>query len=198
MPLGGIALKRLLIAAGCVALLAACNQKPAEPVAKYNIDALPLPEFMDHVVDPAAFAYWKGSGTEETAQGTKQLAPTTDEGWEALESAAASLIEAGNALQLPGRPREPIQIPGHAPYPRGDFDKFAQQLTAEAVLAKAAAEKHDSKGVYDEGAKIYLICTACHKEYILANNIAAPGSTLPDWPADVKAKQEALKRSHGG
>jgi hypothetical protein len=189
-------LKRLVTFAACAAVLAACSpQKPATPAAtggeaKFNTEALSLPEFMDHVVDPASFAYWKGSGTEVTAKGDKDLTPTTDQGWEDMESAAAVLIEAGNALQLPGRPRPPIQIPGKPMMPAGDFDKFAQQLTAEAILAKAAAEKHDKAGVYAEGAKIYLICTACHKEYILANNVAATGAPLPDWPSDVKAKQQ--------
>jgi len=189
-------LKRLFAAAACVALLAACNQKPAEPVAKYNIDTLPVPEFMGHVVDPAAFAYWKGSGTEETIEGTKSLAPTTEEGWEALESAAAALIEAGNDLQLPGRPRE---VPKYAP--KENWMKWSQALTAEAVLAKAVAEKHDADGVYKEGAKLYEICTACHKEYIIDPMLRAggrpTGTPLPDWPADVKAKQEQLERSHG-
>ena len=177
-------MKRLVTLAACAALLAACSpQKPASP-AKFNIEALPMPEFMGHVVDPASFAYWKGSGTEETATGIKQLAPTTDEGWEAMENAAGVLIEAGNALQLPGRARAP----------EADWYKFAQQLTAEAVLAKAAAEKHDEKGVYDEGAKLYLICTACHKEYIIDPMLKAggrPQGKLPDWPADVKAKQQS-------
>lgn len=180
-------MKRLLTFAACAALLAACSpQKPAAPasLAKYNTDALPLAEFMGHVVDPASFAYWKGSGTDETAKGTVDLTPTTDEGWENMESAAAVLIEAGNAMQLPGRPRAP----------EADFDKFAQQLTAEAILAKAAAEKHDKAGVYAEGAKLYLICTACHKEYVIDPGIKAngpaKGNPLPDWPADVKAKQQ--------
>jgi hypothetical protein len=187
-------LKRLLIAAGCVALLAACNQQPAEPVAKYNVSALPIPEYMAHVVDPASFAYWKGSGTEETAEGTKQLAPTTDEGWEALESAAAALIEAGNALQLPGRPME---IPKYAP--KEKWLGYAQQLTAEAIVAKAAAEKHDANGVYVEGAKLYQICTACHKDYKIDPMLRAGGrpvgTPLPEWPADVKAAQEKFDRS---
>jgi hypothetical protein len=183
-------LKRLTALAACavlpLSLMLACSpQKPATPAsqAKYNVDALDMKEFMGHVVDPASFAYWKGSGTEETGQGTKDLTPTTVEGWEAMETAAAVLIEAGNALQLPGRPRAP----------EADFDKFAQQLTAEAILAKAAAEKHDKQGVYDEGAKVYLICTACHKEYVIDPGIKAngpaQGNPLPDWPADIKAKQ---------
>ena len=187
-------MKRLFAAAACMALLAACTQKPAEPVAKYNIETLPIPELMGHVVDPASFAYWKGSGTEETAEGTKQLAPTTNEGWENLESAAAVLIEAGNMLQLPGRPRD---IPKYAP--KAKWMAYAQQLSAEAVLAKAVAEKHDANGVYVEGAKIYAICTACHKDYIIDPMLRAGGrpvgTPLPDWPADVKAAQERFDRS---
>ena len=180
-------MKRLVTFAACAALLAACSpQKPASP-AKYNVDALPMPEFMGHVVAPASIAYWKGSGTEETATGVKELAPTTDEGWEAMETAAAVLIEAGNALQLPGRARAP----------EADWYRFAQQLTAEAVLAKDAAGKHDKNGVYVEGAKLYQICTACHKEYVIDPGIKAngpaQGAPLPDWPADVKAKQQAFK-----
>jgi len=189
-------LKRLLIAAGCVALLAACNQKPAEPQPKFDTSSLDIPEFMDHVVDPASFAYWKGSGTEETAQGAKSLTPTTEEGWTALESAAAALIEAGNDLQLPGRPRE---IPKYAP--KADWLKWSQALTAEGVLAKAAAEKHDGNGVYVEGAKIYQICTSCHEEYKIQPDIRAngpaKGNPLPDWPADVKAKQQAYHAKGG-
>jgi hypothetical protein len=190
---GEATLKRLITFAACAALLAACQpQKAAQPTAtaqaggaKYNIDALPMPEFMGHVVDPASFAYWKGSGTEETAKGTKDLSPTTDEGWESMETAAAVLIEAGNALQLPGRERP------------GNWYKYAQQLTAEAVLAKEAAGKHDKAATYSEGAKVYLICTACHKEYVIDPGIKAngpaKGNPLPDWPADVKAKQEKYK-----
>jgi hypothetical protein len=178
--------------AACAALLTACSpQKPAAPVegaTKYNVD-LQMPEFMGHVVDPAAFAYWKGSGTEITAKGDKDLTPTTEEGWEGLETAAAVLIEAGNALQLPGRPRDPA----------GHWNQYAQQLTAQAVLAKQAAFKHDKQGVFVEGAKIYQVCTACHKEYVIDPGIKAngpaKGDPLPDWPADVAAKQKAYKPS---
>jgi hypothetical protein len=189
---GGKTLKRLITFAACAALLTACSpQKPAETAAaggvKFNTAALDMKEFMGHVVDPASFAYWKGSGTEETAKGTRDLSPTTEEGWEQMETAAAVLIEAGNALQLPGRARAP----------EADWYKFSQQLTAEAILAKAAAGKHDKAATYAEGAKVYLICTACHKEYVIDPGIKAngpaQGNPLPDWPADIKAKQQKFK-----
>jgi hypothetical protein len=176
----------ITLLAGAVALAACSPQKPAAPQApaatpaKYNTN-LPMDELMGHVVDPASFTYWKGSGTEVTAKGAHDLAPTTEEGWESLENGAATLIEAGNLLQMPGRPRAP----------EADWNRFAQQLTDTAVAAKAAAEKHDAKGVFDEGAKLYQVCTACHQEYViqpqLKANGPAKGAPLPDWPPDVKA-----------
>jgi hypothetical protein len=134
------------------------------------------------VVDPAAFAYWKGSGTEVTAKGERDLSPTTEEGWEALESAAATLAEAGNMMQLPGRARAP----------EADWYRHAQTLTARAIAAKAAAAKHDKQAVFQAGASLYEECTACHQEYVIQPQLKAngpsKGAPLPDWPADIKAK----------
>ena len=170
------------------ALIAACSpQKPAAGRAaaagQPRFDtSLAMNEFMGHVVDPAAFAYWRGSGTEITSKGEKDLSPTTEEGWESLESAAAALIEAGNALQLPGRARPP----------EADWYRHAQTLTARAVVAKAAAEKHDKQAVFKAGADLYEECTACHQEYViqpqLKANGPAQGAPLPDFPPDIKAK----------
>lgn len=179
-----------IVAASAAALLAACSpqKQAAAPIAapapvKFNT-SLPVDELMAHVIDPASFVYWKGAGVEVTTKGERSLAPTTEAGWEALESGAATLIEAGNMLQLPGRPRAP----------EADWNKYAQQLTDLAIVGKAAAMKHDAKGVYDDGAKIYQVCTACHEEYViqpqLKANGPAKGNPLPDWPADVKAKQQ--------
>lgn len=192
-------MKRFFVAAACVALLCGCQKtsqtgsqsSAAQP--KFNTE-LPVDELMAHVVDPASFVYWKGAGTEETAKGTKDLAPTTDEGWEALESGAATLIEAGNMLQLPGRPK--------AHTSDADWNAYAQQLTNLAIPAKAAAEKHDAKGVYKLGAEIYQVCTACHEEYVIQPQIKAhgpaQGTPLPDWPADAKAKTAKYAAEHGG
>jgi hypothetical protein len=158
--------------------VAACA-KPAKapPPAQVQYDTrLPMDELMGHVVDPAAFTYWKGAGTEVTEKGERDLSPTTTEGWETLESGAAALIEAGNLLQLPGRARAP----------EADWNRYARELTARAIVAKAAAEKHDKRGVFDAGAAIYQVCTACHKQYVIDPQLAAHGPAeglpLPPWP----------------
>lgn len=193
-------MKAYVTVAACAALLAACSPpKKAEPVtavaaaAKFNTD-LTMEEFMGHVVDPAAFAYWAGSGTEETAKGVRDLSPTTDEGWEKLENAAAIVAEAGNLMQLPGRER---RLPG---VPDSDWYKHAQDLTRVAMIAKAAAEKHDKDAVFKAGADLYSECTACHEKYVIQPQLQANGrpqaAPLPNWPADVKAKQESYAGKH--
>lgn len=184
-----MSLKRLFAFAACAALLAACNQKPAEPAPKFNTQALDLKAFMANVVDPNSDALWAASGTEETAAGVKDNTPTTEAGWAAMQSQAAVLIEAGNALQLPGRARAP----------EADFYKYAQQLTAEAILVKAAVDKRDKDAIYTEGAKLYSVCTACHAEFLIGPMLKAggrPAGTLPPWPADLVAKQKEYLAAH--
>ncbi|RAK53827.1 hypothetical protein DJ017_04420 [Phenylobacterium soli] len=179
----------MLACLSAAVLMAACSQpKPAAKAeagaAKFNT-SLPMDEFMGHVVDPASFQYWEGSGTEVTAKGEKDLSPTTEEGWTKLENAAATLIEAGNAMQLPGRARAP----------EADWYRHSQVLIERAVAAKAAAEKHDKEAVFKAGAALYEECTACHEQYViqpeLKANGPAKGDPLPPLPADIQAKVAA-------
>ena len=176
-------LKHLLTLAACAVALTACSPgKPGAPAgpkvsaaAKFNTD-LSMAEFMGHFVDPAAFMYWKASGTEITEAGEKDLSPTTDEGWDVPVTGATMLMEAGNALQLPGRVRAP----------EADWIRYSQLLTERAAAARAAAEKHDKKGVFDEGGKVYEVCVASHEQFIiqpeLKANGPAKGDPLPSVP----------------
>lgn len=175
--------KSLFAVAACAALLTACSPgKPAAPKAgepKFNTDT-PMTEFMGHFVDPAAFMYWKGSGYEITEAGERDLSPTTDEGWDVLVTGATMLVEAGNILQMPGRTRAP----------EADWNKYAQLLTERALIARAAAEKHDKKAVFDEGGKVYEVCVACHEQFVIQPDIKAngpaKGDPLPPIPDQKK------------
>ena len=167
-------LKRLVTLVALAALLTACQpQKAAAPktsaTAKFNTD-LPMTEFMGHFVDPAAFMYWKGSGTRIDATGEHDLSPTTDEGWDVLVSGATMLVEAGNILQMDGRRRAP----------EADWNKYAQMLTERALIARAAAEKHDKQAVFDEGGRVYEVCVACHEQFIIAVEAKAGGAAKAD------------------
>jgi hypothetical protein len=180
-------MRRLLILAAAAAALAACSpQKPAAPKAqatpvKYNTD-IPMNEIMGDIIDPAAWTYWRASGTEVTAKGERDLSPTKDDDWIPVENAAGVLVEAGNLLQLPGRARPP----------EAEWNRYAQQLTERAMAARVAAEKHDKKGVFDEGGRVYEVCTACHEKYVIQPELksegGAPAAALPALPADVANK----------
>jgi hypothetical protein len=184
-------LRKFVPVVALAALVAACSpQKPAAPKAgeatagaKFNTD-LPMTEFMGHFVDPAAFMYWKGSGTMIDEKGEHDLSPTTDEGWDVLVSGATMLMEAGNSLQLSG----------YARAPQADWNRYAQMLTERAAAARAAAEKHDKNGTFEEGAKVYEVCVACHEQFVIQPMIKAEGPAkgdpLPKLPSGaVKSRK---------
>lgn len=167
-------MKRLVTLAALAALLGACQpQNAAAPkasaAAKFNTD-LPMTEVMGHVVDPAAFLYWNNSGSVITAEGEKDRYPTTDEGWDVLVTGASTLVEAGNMLQLPHHVREPA----------ADWNRHAQMLSARAMTARAAAEKHDKQAVFDEGGRLYEACVACHEQFIIEPELKANGPAKAD------------------
>jgi hypothetical protein len=146
---------RYLSVAACLLALGACSPKGEQPAYNTQTD---MAELMIHVIDPAAFAFWRGSGTEYTEQGERDLSPTTPEGWKTVEDGAATVAEAGNLLMLPGRPREPV----------ADWNRYARDMTARALEAKDAAMRMDKQAVFDTGGRLYETCVACHEKFVIA------------------------------
>ena len=175
-------MKKFLVLAVCAAALSSCQQQtPAAKAlsqAKFNSE-LPMTEFMGHFVDPAAFLYWNNSGSEITAEGEKERYPTTDEGWDVLVTGAITLVEAGNALQLPSRVREPV----------AEWNKYAQLMSERAMIARAAAEKHDKQAVFDAGGRLYEVCVACHEKFIVEPQEKAEGLPKADPLPEIAPKK---------
>lgn len=173
-------MKQFLVLAACAAALAACSPPAGKGSAgaKFNSD-LPMTEFMGHVVDPAAFLYWSNSGVDITEEGEKERYPTTDEGWDVLVTGAATLVEVGNMLQLPGRVREPV----------ADWNKYSQMLSERAMIARAAAEKHDKEAVFAEGGRLYEVCVACHEQFIIQPQLKAEGRPAADPLPPIEPKK---------
>jgi ABC-type glycerol-3-phosphate transport system substrate-binding protein len=141
--------------------LAACGEQP-DSSTKSADAAIKSPAYrpvtdihqtMAWILDPAADVIWDSAGTIITAQGSTELAPTTDEGWDAVVHAAASLTEAGNLLMIPGRSMG------------DDWDEYALGLISAGELAIKAAQDHDSDALFDAGGRIYQVCRACHNQY---------------------------------
>ena len=131
----------------------ACNQSPEaveEPPFRVVTD---LHHTMELILDPAADMIWSSAGPVITADGEKDLSPTTDEGWHQLEQSAAVLTEAGNLLMLPGRALG------------DDWVEYSRGLIDAGELALLAAQQQDKKALFDAGGQIYQVCLACHNQY---------------------------------
>ena len=136
----------------CLGLLAGCSPGAAPPPQT----ALSMKELMERVVDPSADVFWLASGTIITAKGEASRAPTTDAGWEAAVNAAATLVESGNLLMLPGRARE-----------GREWAVYARQLASAAAAGMTAAQAKDARAVFETGGEIYVACRSCHMKYVL-------------------------------
>jgi mono/diheme cytochrome c family protein len=121
-----------------------------------------MKEVMGHVLDPAADAIWSAAGYDVTEAGERDLSPTTDEGWLAVENGAATVAETANLLMVPAR----------VPDDGDDWIRYSQQLHAAGLKALAAADARDKQAVFDTGGEIYQVCVACHRRYWTG---AAPG-----------------------
>ncbi|MBH79903.1 MAG: hypothetical protein CMQ49_05275 [Gammaproteobacteria bacterium] len=138
-------------------LLSACTpdgERAAEdkPVAEYRT-ILGMRDLMHQVLEPAAEVIWDSAGYDITAAGEKNLAPTTDAGWERVADAAAVVMESANLLMLPGRSRE------------GGWNEISAGLADAGLAARAAAESRNDEALFSAGARVYRVCVACHQIY---------------------------------
>jgi hypothetical protein len=150
----------ILILAG-VGLFAAasCSRSEPAPAAAsgtppYNVD-MDMTELMVHVMEPGAYAFWKGWGIIYTPDGTFDISPRTEQEWIQVENGAATVIAATNILMT-------------APYTRDPQDEWFQAAKAVADIAKAgkdAAEKQDKQAMYELGSKLDEACDACHEKF---------------------------------
>jgi cytochrome c556 len=140
--------------AACLCLLAACSAGEAPAPASQT--ALSMKELMERVVDPSADVFWSASGTISTAKGETSRAPKTEEGWETAVNAAATLVESGSLLMMPGRARD-----------QKEWSAYARQLADAAAAGMKAAQAKDERAVFETGGEIYVACRSCHMKYVL-------------------------------
>ena len=144
----------------CLAIalaLSACGKAEETPVATPEyINAHNIRQLMEIVVQPPADVFWNSSGTIVNAAGEHDLTPTTDEGWFATQSAAATIAEMGNLLLMPQ-------------YSRGrgeDWSQFSRSLIEVGMMAEKAAVDRDAEALLETGGTIYSVCSACHQIYL--------------------------------
>lgn len=142
--------------------LAACNEAPQESAdagqmpdsERYTLD-LDMLQFMELVLEPVADGLWDSAGwIDDIEQGYFELYPTTDEGWAEVQHSAAMVVEAGNALALPSRA-----------YDDDAWLTYARAMSNVGLQAMEAAEARSEEDLFQAGAQLYSVCTACHQAY---------------------------------
>lgn len=136
----------LLVCSGCLVGCAQEGSEDCDPI-------LDTAQFMAWVLEPQADFIWDSAGTITTLEGVEDLAPTTDAGWQEVESTAAAMEEAGALLITSSLSRE------------GDWNEIAQGLVATAGLLKQAAVDQDADRIFDYGGRLYNTCVSCHQLY---------------------------------
>lgn len=143
-----------------VSLLAACSepvtQRSAAAPEPHHYDLqLNLPDFMNMVLDPISDVLWDNAGwIDDINTGYAELYPTNDEEWHNVQIGAAQLIEAGNALALPGRALD-----------NDGWITYSNALSTAAAMAFDAAAAQNKEDFFQAGAQVYSVCTACHQTY---------------------------------
>jgi hypothetical protein len=152
-------------------LLTACGESGVDTPASnsgpdYNL-TLNMTDFMNRVLEPSADALWRSAGwVLDEVDGYYELYPTDDIGWERVGNQAAMIVEAGNAMMLPGRAME-----------QSEWMTYSEAMSTVGLTLMQAASEQDEDALFQGGAQLYSVCTACHQAFnpdILSR--FAPGS----------------------
>jgi hypothetical protein len=122
---------------------------------------LSMHDLMEWVLDPAADVIWASAGSVTTEDGTVDLAPTDDEGWERLRHAGAVITESASLLMLPGRARD-----------AGEWMDMSRMLIDIGLRVSRAAEARDGDAMFEIGGELYEACLACHRRYWIDDRVA--------------------------
>ena len=142
--------------------LAGCGGVPADRGSAGIAPELQLKQLMEWVIDPAADVLWDSVKSISNEQGTREIAPRTQEEWDAVRNAAAALIEAGVSLTAEGRPRG-----------GEDWVRAVRGMTGAARAAFDAAQAKNAAAVFDAGGRLYNACAGCHRQFAPQLNASA-------------------------
>lgn len=140
---------------------AGCSPDNSEPTGSaaateapgFNL-TLSTTEFMAHVLEPIADVLWKSAGwILDENEGYYELYPTDDEGWLNVHDHGAMIVEAGNLMLLPGRTQD------------GAWTTYSQATSEVGLRIMRAADAQNNEDLFQAGAQLYSVCTACHQAY---------------------------------
>jgi len=179
-----------------VALTASCSKNQPTPAVSGEPPYEPaatVKDLMQSIVDPSADQVWLAVTTVQSASGTVETSPKTDEDWLKVRHGAVGLSEAANLLMMPGRhvarPGEKSETPGVELEPsemealidkdRPAFIGRAKALHEAGMAAVAAADAKDAQKLFEVGEQIERACENCHSNYWYPNEKVPPVPSAP-------------------
>jgi hypothetical protein len=172
---------KLITSAVLLVLLTGCGRNETSRTANAHQPTLSVQEIMDSYVDPNADALWGSVGAIETATGTENRQPQTDDEWRKARGHAVSLVE-GAALLAAPRPvganghgaladaatpgiRTAVEIQAQIRQDPARFAAAAERLQHAGDSAVAAIGAKNPKALLQAGAEMDAACEACHSAY---------------------------------
>jgi hypothetical protein len=143
---------------------------------------------MRSMIDPSADALWDAVVTTSTLDGLDEHRPETEQDWLPLERGAIILVEAGNLLQIDGRPiageqsvselpgvdLEPAEIAVLVSENRDTWMRLARELHDAGVVMLEAVRARDVDALLEGGDRLDVVCENCHSRFWYPD-IAASG-----------------------
>src|SRR4051812_5351153 len=180
---GGTTMRKILpVVLFNIVCLSGCEapRPPAPPAAPPYTTTLSLKQVMEWVIDPAVDVIWDSVKSVITEKGTQEIAPHTDAEWDKVRDAAATLMEASNALMIEGRARD-----------QKEWMAAARRLGESANQALKAAQAKNTEALFNEGGNIYKACAACHSRF--APHLSGPPEAPKNSSDPAKSVAEPQK-----
>jgi len=93
--------------------------------------------------------------TIDSAKGTEEIRPKTDDEWTAVRNAAIAVTESGNLLMMVPRAKD-----------GGEWMKRAQEMIDSGEAAIKAAEAKNADRLFTVGGDICNSCSNRHQKYL--------------------------------
>ena len=135
----------------CASLLVhGCSQKTT-----IEIEEVPtLAHVMDPLLNDASEVFWDSAGFIDTYEGTTDLTPTTEEGWQKVIDAADEITRLSAVLQ---EERYSLNRPA--------WNELSKSLVAAADRGRQSVVDRDGAELFEAGAQLYQVCVACHQAF---------------------------------
>ena len=126
-----------------------------------------LAHLMDPLLNDASEVFWDSAGFIDTYEGTTDLTPTTEEGWQKILDAADEITRLSAVLQ---EERYSLNRPA--------WNEISQMLVIAADRGRQSVVDRDGAELFETGAQLYQVCVACHQTFWSNNRFTIAESDL--------------------